>query len=165
MLRFQKPSGECVPDIRRREQTNEVAFLIRAGWPSDQACEVVGIPQRILVRYTPGLNDAADEDDELDNINEPSTLYVPTPEEIDTTAAAIRSGEVVISESSARRWRELADAWERSEAIEAERLDTFTLAGELPEDAAEAPSWLNDSSDAPKRDASSRSTIPTAAGG
>ena len=74
--------------------------------------------------------------------------YIPTPAEIEARAADIRSGEVVISEASARRWRELADAWERSEATEAERLDTFTLAGELPEDVCPTPIWLIDSSDA-----------------
>ena len=74
--------------------------------------------------------------------------FVPTPEEVEARAAAIRSGEVTVNEVSFRKWAEWRNEQHRMTMHEDDQRDAFTLAGELPEDVCPTPIWLIDSSDA-----------------
>ncbi|WP_436716393.1 hypothetical protein U8335_02270 [Roseiconus lacunae] len=97
----------------------EAADLVtRSGWAPADACELVGLPTD---SYLP-----------LDDGRLP---FTPTPDEIATKTAAIRSGGIVMNDKSAERWRQDREfrAWN----------DAYDLAGDIDEDRLTMPSWFH----------------------
>ncbi|MDM4014679.1 hypothetical protein [Roseiconus lacunae] len=96
----------------------EAADLVtRSGWSPADACELVGLPTD---SYLP-----------LDDGRLP---FTPTPKEIATKTAAIRSGGIVMNDKSAERWRQDREfrAWN----------DAYDLAGDIDEDRLTMPEWF-----------------------
>lgn len=106
----------------------EVCLLARCGWEVSLACEVVGISEPRFHRLEHLVSSAGLID------------FIPTPTEIEVATAAIRSGEIRLSDSSASRWRnrELMEM-----AIEGHH-GRYELAGTIPDDIAELPAWFRE---------------------
>ena len=72
-----------------------------------------------------------------DDIHDEVDRFVPTPEQIQSMTEAIRSGEVVVSATSRKKWAKI-----RQDRESSERLNRFDLAGRIAEDACKVPGWL-----------------------
>ncbi|QDT06901.1 hypothetical protein K227x_53240 [Rubripirellula lacrimiformis] len=111
----------------RRRSARAKALIQSHGWPQDQACEAMGLDP---AKYLPNVAAFTMPD------------HMPTRAEIEAITSAMRSGELVISQQSARRWEKYRAEQERMAQPEAEQRDAYELAGRIAEDDCPVPSWL-----------------------
>lgn len=113
---------------RRYSRSQFVRDLVDShGWPFDEACDAMGIDP---ADYWPRV--------------EPYTIkaYMPRQGEILAKAAAIRSGDIKLSEKSVKRWAVIRDDVDRMESSEDAQRYRFELAGQLDDDACPMPAWF-----------------------
>lgn len=111
---------------RRRAQSAKVKALVQChGWPQDVACAAMGLnPSKYMPNVPPAVIGG----------------HMPTPSEIESMTAGIRVGTVIVSELSAKYWREYREGIARAD--EAELADRFHLAGRIDDDACPMPAWF-----------------------
>lgn len=103
----------------RYEKHEELAYFVRRGTDVDTARQWVALPPSEFV----GVMGGADR-----------VSYLPTPEEIRQGCDDIKSGRVVLSSQSDKRWSELRELKAATDAWE--------LAGPIEDDRCEMPEWF-----------------------